>query len=233
MAFRRKRPLVAWLPNLGTVAGDEEDDRLSGIAWTMGVADTGALTNLIIPLTFDLPIDEASVAATTSTLADFEGSAYRLRRVVGTFQAARSWSEDPAGLPIVLGAGLAVVAWDPFSDTPEAQPNPLSNRDIRDAWIWRRTWTLGLQQNQVWGSPSGFTPLNALPTNTSFYPQNRGEFVDQKTARVIGGDERLCLVLGSASFIPYVGAPQLAGYFDYRILASLQRRSNKRNTRVG
>lgn len=240
MAFRgrRRRPSVAWFPNLGTEypdSGGTGESRLSGLQFTID-PDTTGLNALQLPLTFDKPIDEVDAAGfENQTLADLQGSAYRLRRIVGNIQVGLSWPDtggaDPGWSAVLFGAALAVIPWDDRSNTPEADVDPIDADDIREPWIWRKTLVLG---QQVINRPTSVgqvsKALSALPATSSYYPQSRFEYLDQKTARVITGDTRLCLVIGCA----YLGAfdaapftPTVAGYFDYRILGSLRKASGK------
>lgn len=234
--FRRRRQRLTWFPTLGNDIYSSEDarTRISGVPFSVKVTDQ-IFTREIIPLTFDKPIDESAAAADeTSTLADLQGSAWAVRRIVGSLQIARGWTTGvaPNTQPAVLvRATLAVIPWDDHNDTPEADVNPISADDINEPWIWRRTLLLEQQViNPGFGANSTANAFLTLPMNSNFYPQSRFEFVDQKTSRVIHNDERLCLVIGVAGITsqnePSMG-DTIAGYFDYRLLGNLRHRSNR------
>lgn len=234
----RRRRNYTWFPNLGTAPDETEEPsiRLSGLRF--GVEVPGKLT---IPLTMDKPIDEAAAALQEGfTLADLQTSSYAVRRIVGNIQASHGYSLPAQGqapqLAVLFGAALAVVPWDEFSDTPEADVNPLLAVDINEPWMWRKTILFGLN-----GSPQPTGPiltpaaaaLAAFPTISAWAPQSRFEYVDQKTMRTVKRDERLCLIV-AASFIQLADQPlpegeahAVAGWFDYRILAQLRRTTNR------
>lgn len=240
----RRRRRYTWFPNLGT---DPQADglphkRLSGVNFSLALADPAGPTynRAIIPLTFDQPINEAEVAMTTPgiRLSALQGSSWFLRRVVGSLQVARGWVALQGGQPrqpaLLFGAALAVVPWDEYSNTPEADVNPLLAEDINEPWIWRRTLLLGAQNvNSGFSLSPNANALLTFPVNSSFHPQSRFEMLDQKTMRLINGDERLCLVVSVAPLTSVTlgdDEDTIIGYFDYRLLGGLRRRSNRGGT---
>lgn len=239
--YRRRRKYT-WFPNLGldVHSDNEPHKKVSGVNFNLLVEPPSSTTfaRAIIPLTFDQPKSEAEITEDT-TLSELQGSAWALRRVVGNIQCAWGWVNAAAGAPpqtpaVLVGAALAVIPWDEYSNTPEADVNPLLAEDINEPWIWRKTCILGAQQiNSAYSSNSTVNALLSFPVNTSFYPQSRFEYVDQRTMRTVSGDERLCLIVSAAQITPApepTDEPTVFGYFDYRLLGALRRRRNRGGT---
>lgn len=239
---RRRGRRFTWFPNLGQdfYANNDDNQRIAGTTFAVQLSAPTPGTPLarqIIPLTFDQPLNEAAMPDTTR-LSAIQGAAWFLRRIVGSIQVARGWhntQQVPPEHPAVLfGAALAVIPWDEYSNTPEADVNPLLVADINEPWIWRRTLILGAQQ--VSATYSTTSPVNALlsfPVNSTFHPQSRFEMLDQKTMRVISGDERLCLIVSAAFMTPNaLGSNEdtVFGYFDYRLLGALRKKTNRGGT---
>lgn len=235
----RRRRRYTWFPNLGidTFGDGVPETRLSGVNFSLIAAQPGALfTKTVQPLTFDQPRNEATIAPETS-LSALQGSAWFLRRVVGSIQIARGWHNPQGTLPtqpaLLVGAALAVIPWDEYSNTPEADVNPLLQTDINEPWIWRKTAILGAQNiSSGFSTNTGVNALLNFPVNTSFYPQSRFETIDQKTMRVISGDERLCLIVSCAvlTSAPFSDEDGIFGYMDYRLLGGLRKRTNRGGT---
>lgn len=182
------------------------------------------------------------VAATTTDLSDLEGSAYRLRRIVGKIfvqpaQVAGIAATDAttwivtAGFIILRVTGSGAIL-SGASNTYD--PQILDN--IRDPWIWRRSWMLSNQ--------AGINALNVATPDTKqvIFPSSNingygggvldGPHIDAKTARVVSDEERLFLVV-SANTIDgdAQNTPNQIGFFgDVRVLASMRKQSgNRRN----
>jgi len=245
---RRRRPLVQWLPVFGD-GGNETNEAAIGIRTTIALSGDPAETRVdAVGLTFDYT-DSAETAQAAGddnrTLRDLvSGSAYRLRRVVGKLFAG--WDNNSgdgiANRPDVVdyAAGFIVVKTDdngnPYTDFEEV--HPLSQDSADDPWIWRRRWFLGtLAPGDTAGGLPGKVFGSGFPTATAGYHSVAdGPHVDQKTARVIGRQERLFFVqaarvmriVGSGSF----SAPgSIDSYLDYRLLGSLMSTTtgNRRN----
>lgn len=238
---RRRKPNVAWLPALGVEAEIEQDPfRVAALTGFIDVDATSHIQNLILPLTYDEPRDRTTISATEATMADFQESGYRLRRVVGSCMVSRGEDGTGAGqggyIPAILvGCGLAVLAWDETAGAPFTQVDTLGAQWISEPWIWRRVWTLG-----TWGIGAAYGPQRAAYTNRYFSsdnsPQSRGEFIDQKTARTIKEDERLCFIMSTCPWPPLdysnedpaVLPTSIVFTLDYRLLASMLRNSGNR-----
>lgn len=237
--MRRRAPRVVWLPpdrfNRLGVSGGATTGLQNGLAvFNVDVpGGPGGSATGLIPLVQDFQPDITLL--TTGTLADYAQSAYRLRRVVGKIFVTCTQLESQ-GLPpqVQVTAGLIVLRINP--DDPTGQPlvvnqNVYSTQMLQnwtDPWIWRRTWIIGnLPQ-------AGATP------GSPFFPESNanygggvmdGPHVDAKTARIVGPEERLFLVVTGTVFS---GDEQLVTSVrvvaDLRVLASMRTsQGNRRN----
>lgn len=231
---RRTKPRVVWLPstdvnNIGEAKNNVYQTFLidvTGVAGDFAVAE--------IPLV----IDQSSDAQDPNvTLSDIESSGYRLRRIVGKIWVEQVQIQElDAPERIIVTAGLIVRKEDSTTGSSlafgTAQPQLIAPSEIEnsgDPWIWRRSWMLsnqfassaersvGMQNNYMFGS-GGVAD---------------GPHVDQKTARLVGPEERLFLNV-SATIVFSTAVGQLLAttrvITDLRVLGSLRPTSgNRRN----
>lgn len=233
MRFRKRRPSVAWLPH---VAHDQSGTRSF---WydTQAVGFTAAtITTSIYSLVPDYPAEAIRAAGTLPSLADFEGSGYRLRRIVGKFFVGMSNAQPATGtspIACMVSAGFIVLRVEEQTGAPLVatanQYSPLDLDATRDPWIWRRNWIL---QNDFSGYSAAIQGDWQFPrSNCDYGSVQDGPHIDAKTARRIGPEERLFFVvsnetLGSTS--DDSGSIRYA--LDYRILASpIKVMGNRRN----
>jgi len=237
-SFRRRKPTVAWLPVLGQGSGSTN-------LWLEGlitVLPGGGATNIsttIHALVVDYPA-EAVQTAQVETLADYQGSGYRLRRIVGKFNCGldQPVGDGQTSYPnaVLVGAGLIVLRVDSATGAPlrAATPgdySPLARDNVRDPWIWRRTWLLGADlASTPTTTAGGFFP----ETNSYYGSAADGPHIDQKTARRIGAEERLILAVSTVYLNELSGAATTANTVRYcyeaRYLTSpLRVNGNKRN----
>lgn len=223
---RRRRARVTWLPNLGTLGIDPEDNSPVRTFAIIATGD-GKANAAIIPLTFDSPV-ETDGALATDPLVNFVGSEYLLRRIVGKVYAsvsqqvnteqnqaasidfdavlftcgffvarANDIGSPPIGTDLPVGAGITV-----------GQTINLYSPDhpdvIREPWIWRRTWILGNQAKKflpvIAANPTIFSdlPLTMFPTNNAEYGSvHDGPHIDAKTRRRISSDDRLWFAIAA------------------------------------
>lgn len=236
--FRRRKPAVCWLPVSGTENLNQQviAPIISGDVF---VAGSGAVQTSFTALTFDYGPELLLAANELPTLADYQGSAYRLRRIVGKCFISMT-QESPLQPPAVKPAAAIIAAafivlrvneetGTPLLNATPDQYNPLNEDNIRDPFIWRRSWILS---NGLSASPSqpqwGEMPFSNVEYGSAF----DGAHIDQKTARVIGPEERLFFVIGTQSLeAAAVGENSHIRYvLDYRLLASMRRTAgNRRN----
>lgn len=234
--FRRRKPTVVWLPISGTqnLAQQVIAPLLSG---DIPVEANGGIATTFTALTFDYDAEVILQANQLPSLADFEQSSYRLRRIVGKVFVAMKQEAGSAPPAVrqaagIIAAGFMVLRVQEQTGAPlgtAAQYNPLNEDNIRDPWIWRRTWILS---NGLSGSPSqpqwGEMPFSNVEYGSAY----DGAHIDQKTARVIGPEERLFFIVGTQGLdAAAVDEPSHLRYvLDVRLLASMRRAAgNRRN----
>lgn len=232
--MRRRKPSVVWIPQTnnatlgmgGTNAYHTFSVDVAGAAGDFTVGE--------IPIVID---DTRDPTAPGDSLSDIENSGYRLRRIVGKIWAvALQAAADTAGMFIVT-AGIIVRRTDIFTGTSTAfaadptgqlvAPGEIENN--ADPWIWRRSWLLG---NNLATAPGNFA-ANSLPEdNISGHSGVDGPHIDQKTARIVGPEERLFLDVSSTVVTPgggVVPAP-VQIITDLRVLGSMRTSvGNRRN----
>lgn len=235
MAFRRRRkPSVAWLPH---VQHDDNTPNLGFWKGTHGVSALGdATTTTILSATLDIPAE--ANRPNIPSLADFEGSGYRLRRIVGKVFLGYDNNQlaPPTTYPIaaLLGVGWIILRVDPTTGAPllAGTPNaysPLTLDNNRDPWIWRRTWVLQTDfSNQAAAAQNSWQ----FPrTNADYGSVQDGPHMDQKTARRVSTEERLFCIISATNISGNADAAVGVRYIiDYRILASpIKVMGNRRN----
>lgn len=226
----RRKPRVVWLPptNANSFGGLNTNGVQIFAVNTTGVAPkaTGE-----IPLVIDSQDDPLDPA---TSLADVENSGYRLRRVVGKIWVECQGSDENTAAFGVVTAGLIVRRSEPATGTSYAvatsNENLISTQEIGnygDPWVWRRSWVLFNPAQALNGS------LEDNCTNWAHGPSAvDGPHVDQKTARIVGPEERLFLDVtvhqntADQGEIPLVWTVMC----DLRVLASMRTSSgNRRN----
>lgn len=246
---RRRGPGVVWLPA-------STDDRLGtepNTAASSGATPSAGIISLAPPAFGPDPNDGDTVfaalvkdepqgvgtAVAEGSLSDIEGSAYRLRRIVGKI-FVQSFQDAPvAGQPtqflVTIGIIVLRVGDDgnPLNSSTTLGYSPQRLDAVRDPWIWRRNWRVANNQPLI---AAGAPPVTSPASN--FAPGAYGSVfdgphVDAKTARVISDEERLFLV---ANAISLDGAEDsqdsgsLLVIWDLRVLASMRKQSgNRRN----
>jgi len=236
--FRRKRPAVAWLP-LDIQESSQTVCWIDGSNNIPAAADT--LNTVIHALTVDYPAEavRAINAQALPSMADFEEGGYRLRRIVGKLfvGVTQSAIEAPANEPLncIFGAGFMVLKVNPADGAPllSANPNsysPLGLSNVRDPWIWRRTWILANQLGAA--QQASILGYSQAPTfNGDYGSVADGPHIDQKTARRVSAEERLFFIASACNFGDAAGAAGTVQWLlDYRLLASpLRVMGNRRN----
>lgn len=196
---KSSKPRVVWLPPDQTNNIQTDPNNGYIITSSASVSTNTPIGVVEVPLTIDSVPDP-----TTATLADVESSAYRLRRIVGKVFVIGDQFDDESGIEaIIVTAGIIVrrTADDgssslAFTSNPTTV-HPGQAQNWGDPWIWRRSW--------IFGNPQ-IPPLGpTLPNNNIFVAGMDGPHVDQKTARVIGPEERLFFDLGVT--VLFAGGP--------------------------
>jgi len=234
---KRRSPRVVWLPqtnanSLGVPLTSAYQIFAVDISGPIGSFAVGE-----IPLTIDAQSDPLAL---DTSLADVENSGYRLRRIVGKIWCRYDQVDDSI-IPrqLVVTAGIIVRRSDDQTGASLAllsgNPRFLSPGEIENAgdpWIWRRSWILG-QQIPPQGSLIGPQPQDNYSGLGPCSGSLDGPHVDQKTARLVGPEERLFLDVSATVVV--VGVDQEAVgsvtvITDLRCLASMRTSAgNRRN----
>lgn len=251
--MRRKSPRVVWLPqsninsigDVDTIAYQETLVAVSGA--------TGSSTTVELPMVLDA--QQSAIGTTDSSLADIEGSAYRLRRIVGKIwvQVGQTPGFTPSvrtPVEVICTAGFIVRIADTNTGQSLAanvgpdEIDPALIDNSGDPWIWRRSWVLGNRfafDNAfalVAGASQALFEVNPQSTNNwAGYGSGiqDGPHVDQKTARIVGPEHRLFLDFTATISQPSLDIPgeeplTVGVRTDIRCLGSLRTSvGNRRN----
>lgn len=232
---RRKAPRVLWLPQdtTNSVGGagavyQRQTLIISGPEGSFSVTE--------LPLVIDRAED---ALALTTSLADVGSSGYRLRRVVGKIWVAATPVVGDTPVAVAVTAGIIVRA---TGDNPASLAFLTGNADTlspgqivntEDPWVWRRSWLLGNQL--ATGAPGTPIPFPPLGFAGQYGGVADGPHVDQKTARIVGSEQRLFLNVSATVIVPGDN-PQAQGELnifiltDLRVLGSLRTTTgNRRN----
>jgi len=163
--------------------------------------NAGETVTVVAPCVRDVP---GNPLTATSTLADIENSGYRLRRIVGKIWCGVT-SAGANGGPgmLTMCAGFIVLRCDesgiPLAPSANDHYNSLIIENTENPWIWRRSWLVG---NPAEGADASFFNSQSQTNNTDRHNVRiggvaDGPHVDAKTARIVGPDERLFLVLST------------------------------------
>lgn len=248
MAFRRRRrfkPRLQWMPPLGTERTAEPPVQFQD--WPAYQHDCNVVaagsdpTVVVQALTWDYPPEEQIVLASgIPSLADWEQSSWRLRRIVGKLFVGNA-SDQSSNPCAFIVAGFIVLKVNADDGTPLKAPDvtsydPATVGSNRDPWIWRRSWLIGNGQTIQAGAGSGQLVeshgLRGLPAhNVQYGSVLDGPHVDAKTNRIIGPEERLFLCLSIQGICITAEQNQVQCYWllDYRLLGSTMKATNRRN----
>lgn len=221
---RRTSPRVVWLPSPDDVAISTGSVYNTFFLDLAGALSIGAELHDDIPLVTDNP---RPLRAIDTSLADVESTGYRLRRIVGKIWCAVDQVvQDDAGT-VMCTAGIMVRRVD-AGGAPVANSDPGNFNNMCDPWVWRRSWLLA----NAASTNTEDTFLITMPTaNTQLGSVADGPHVDQKTARLVGPEERLFLTCGATLMNGQnEGTMRVRWATDLRVLGSMRTSSgNRRN----
>lgn len=255
MARRRRRRRVTWLPNLGTNSEQIASD-LPGRQIIQTVLATGASNAVVTPITFDAPQETTEIAQGTA-LSDIIGSEYIIERIVGNIFHNLATADVPQNnFAVLVTSGFFVARADNDAvDDPIGSPtlaellqeySPSFVNNIREPWMFRRTWMLGSGPVPVLdaGATQGSVPTAAdgggqspgSTTRTSFPSSNvyygtavGGPFFDIASKRHVSQDDRLFYIQSCQTHpidTTFTGAVTLVTHIDYRILGQIVKARN-------
>jgi len=239
---------VVWLPTWGSPAfGDVAAQR---VAAAHGHIQYNAATwgGVQIPLTFDLPPESAVAAGTAESLADYELAAWRLERFVGKLhlkclESRFTVVQDQNVIyePLFVAASLIVrrvdSAGNALASTNFDTVNNQLAQNIRDPFVWRRTWVLEEGKTYVNLDANESQERSSWPeTNSAYGSVMDGPHIDTKSKRFIGPEERLFFEITTAP-VNWDADPNGASVFsadtyyvlDYRMVGNPAKASNRRN----
>lgn len=242
---RRTKPKVVWLPQTNSNSVDTAARSTWGLA-SVALNATGgqAASTVEVPLVID-GNPTTDPLATNASLSSVESSGYRLRRIVGKIfvflgQTERV-NEDIYGVTV----GFIVRRVDPNTGVSLASTAVATEIDVgdidntMDPWIWRRSWILSNGPTFVGGGVGPVAPQQLAQqigrgagTNFAgnFGGAVGGPHIDQKTARVIGPEERLFMDCSGIPIIAGGTACSLVVIYELRFLASMRTAiGNRRN----
>lgn len=246
--LRRRRRKYTWFPQLGSQGSTAEDDT-SVLSIAIPQTTGAALSDVnIFPVLPDVPLEALGTTITpgaNTSLVNYIASEYFLRRIVGKF-ACRLHpfiSTDAnqiqaatiaAGFLIARAAEAETITGGPIgaANAAERKQNygPLNIQTTREPWIWRRTWTLSPLEAagsgvQVFGTSTGLFPPNNYLGSVA-----EGSFIDAKTARRVGNDDRLFFAV-QTMINDQTGTPAAYTFpdavLDIRVLGALRRARNR------
>lgn len=234
--MRRKSPRVVWLPQTNANSIEPANDSAYQI-FSVDLAPASAAGDFSvgeIPLTIDSQEDPLDPG---TSLSDIYNSGYRLRRIVGKIWVRYLSAPDEDTKPgfIIVTAGIIIRRADEVSGQSYAFATGAANllspsliENAGDPWVWRRSWILHRTADQLIGG-------SILPT-TNYYGNSGGNadgpHVDQKTARLVGPEERCFLDVSVTTPVAFMAneSVQVRVVTDLRLLASLKTTTgNRRN----
>jgi len=255
---RRRRPRVVWLPMQGNdIAQGMElgDNSAAGLSDVLAVPGDGQIYWSTHSITFDYSDSaQAEQGNFQRSLQDLtSGNAYRLRRIVGKIFVGAETTADTGTIGNVDVACGFIINRTDDSGNPlffgltgdNTQRSPLGQDAQQDPWIWRRRWVLSpVPSGLVVDASNVLTAANFLQTALEgpYFPQTNaaygsvqdGPHIDQKTARIIGNQERLMFWIAARRLtnVSDNGTQDTLVSFtlDARIVASLRQNvGNRRN----
>lgn len=218
---RKRRTKYTWLPTIPTIR--DEDALISGryLQFDIGSFPDTTPPTVIVPVIEDEPGE--TIAAGPGDLVNIIGTEYILKRIVGklTVAVAGTIVRDNASIyipAVKVTCGFFVARADgndqqrpvgaPGVDDAFAEYGVSNARNIREPWMWRRSWVLSPSINLGYtqdpaantviypGTPiAGSSSGRGFPANNSAYGSIQdGPHVDVKSARRVSNDDRLWFV---------------------------------------
>jgi len=231
--MRKRTPKVVWLPPTNANSIGQQG---RGI-WNTALITIATGTNEGEAASGEFPVvidAESDPLAPTTSLADVVSSGYRLRRIVGKFWFIIFGAEGGSEA-VAVDAGFIIRRIDPvtgnsFALATASQDNigPGFLENATDPWIWRKSWFAGNADNPLFAAER--IPFH---NGSSLSAVDSGH-IDQKTARIVGAEERLFLDVTCTNLLSAGAATASATnvqlFWQTRILGSMRtQQGNRRN----
>jgi len=250
MQRKRRGPKYTWFPNIGLSWANGgniyRQNRIEILlqaetAKYTAPSDTGG-SLVCAPIVPDFTAFETAAEPFQFTLADqVSGQDWFLRRIVGKVNLqVLAGTATPAGgaqwgnVFVTLGFFVArALDADPTNvGLQDEEVDPQNADNIRQPWLWRRTWTLSDTSNSAFSGSSMEQPFPG--TTCGYGSMAEGGHIDAKTMRRIRREERLWYALsvvgadiGSADVSgDKESQPHVAGTMDLRLLGALRKSRN-------
>jgi len=247
---RHRKPKVVWLPR--DASSSVRTDGRSSVGFNQIVVNNTTIGNGgtdEFPIVADFTQENPAIGSAAETLSDLENSGYRLRRIVGKiFVSSVANANDPNGNTnaswLVVTAGIMVRRIDEATGVSHAftagEAAVDDTLNVRDPWIWRRSWSLGAVVVESTNAQQDALPLGVIGASVGI-PRNNwshgpsaldGPHVDAKTARIIGPEERLVLNVTARVILNGANTAEIVVVaHELRVLASMRTNvGNRRNS---
>lgn len=241
--MRRRKPRVVWLPpdlenrvGIAPVPATLPNQSAHFITAQTGNAIGASPDVTVIPVVKDVDAGDDFLTSTPTTLSDIANSGYRLRRIVGKInvlcaQGVAADGLDPTLYQVTAGFIILRVRGGSSPLDTFGSYDPSAIGSSMDPWIWRRSWIVCDQE----GAATINRNTRAPRSNFENYSggNSDGPHCDQKTARLVGPEERLFFVQSVQGLDGDPQAPNpglLLTVGDVRVLASMRTSmGNRRN----
>lgn len=238
---RRRGSRYTWLPTLGGIKDNGSGSRYGtsyfGGDIAVDSAAFGSTDLYVTPIVPDATVFPDGSGAGGETLRDFtEGQDWLCKRVVGKLSVGAAQIASGLTPPyIIVGAGIFAGRADDqnqnIPDTNNDEIDPLGSENVRQPWMWRRTFLL-TNASSTFASEFYWTHLD----NGSFGVLADTQTVDTKgVSRRIRREQRLWFVLnayGMSNFeatndSTWLTKGHIHFLFDYRVLGAMRKSQNK------
>jgi len=240
---KRRTRKYTWFPQLGDQGENPEDDRaMLNVSVPTSPGD-GSLSDVnIFSIIPDQPKD--TPGTTDQQLEQYIGNEYFLRRIVGKIQFAVSprsivdiansgftygfavgffvgrADRTASGFVAPVGAATAVERKENYG--------PHSLQNVREPWIWRRTWVMSQPFFLADGSEAW--EGTHYPYHNCLGSVAEGGHIDAKTARRVGNDDRLWIAVQTVLLEGGATPGNMNhrdGFMDIRLLGALRKSHGK------
>lgn len=250
---RRRRSKFTWFPVFGTQINGDLDtsyrtvsSRIEGLKPSSdssiipSFGNGTLLCQAVLPdQTFELGAQGGGVVDQVSLRDYVEGQDWALKRIVGKAHlgitagtASPTFGAQWANVLVTLGFFIG-RSQDDNQGAPDFQDDevdPQNADNVRQPWIWRRTWLLQDPNNS-----GAFELAGDWPHSTAGYgDMASGGHIDSKVSRRIRREERLWMAISAVGADPtntvVTGAqgtqPSIFGQVDIRILGAMRKSRN-------